>query len=94
MLYSSKNSTQGFSDCLESFPEVFTLKKQLVLLMPDVAEIAEEQEYDDVPMTAFFRRQSQKVKGMKIRDENKDVNELNIGRTVDMLNYNGYNIAG
>ena len=31
---------------------------------------------------------------MKIRDENKDANELNIGRTVDMLNYNGYNIAG
>lgn len=31
---------------------------------------------------------------MKVRDENKDANELNIGRTVDMLNYNGYNIAG
>lgn len=30
---------------------------------------------------------------MKIRGD-KDINELNIGRTVDMLNYNGYNIAG
>lgn len=62
--------------------------------MPDLSHLEDEPEFDDDPMTAFFRRQSQKLKGMKVRDENKDVNELNIGRTVDMLNYNGYNIAG
>jgi len=58
MLYSSKNSTQGFSDCLESFPEVFTLKKTFVLLMPDISDLQDEPEFDDDPMTAFFRRQS------------------------------------
>ena len=41
---------------------------------------------------AFFRVQSEKIRGKKVTDRTKDPNKMSEGRLRDMLNYNGYSV--
>lgn len=85
VLYASMNSVQGFTDCSIFFPEVFTVKKTCVVI-PTESFTAVTLDID--PIMSFFKMQSMKLKGKNI--ENKDQNLLKVGKTIDLLNYNGY----
>ena len=89
LLYTSKNSTQGFTDCTIFFPEIFTVKRTCVLI-PIQTHSNDTLELD--PLMSFFRNQSMRLKG-KALDMNKDPNKLKIGKVIDLLNYNGFSIT-
>lgn len=88
LIYSSKNSTQGLTDTCMFFPEVFSIKHSCLLIMTEEESQKQMEELD--PVMSFFKKQSMKIKGKSMIDDEKNPNMQNIGRVMDMLNFNGY----
>lgn len=86
LIYSSCNSTQGFTDVSIFFPEVFTVKRSCVLI-PNENFAGTSVELD--PVLTFFKLQSLRLKGLDA-DYGKDPNLLRIGKSIDLLHYNAY----
>lgn len=90
--YSTKNSTQGLTDTIVFFPEVFTLKRCCTILAPEPEKTIENINED--PIMTFFRNQSMKMRGDDVAGQDKDTNKMNTGKLIDMMNYNGYQPLG
>jgi hypothetical protein len=92
MRYASRNSTQALTDTIIFFPEVFTAKRCCTILAPEPQQTSEDIQED--PIMSFFRKQSLRMRGDDGRIEDKDVNKMNIGKLIDMMNYNGFQPVG